>query len=471
MASLWNLKRASAEQSEAAPRKRPPNIVILLCDDLGYGDVGCYGNQVIRTPRIDGMAAEGVRLTEFYATPTCTPTRASLLTGRYPLRSGLTRVLIPREHFGIPDSEITLGDALKQRGYRTACIGKWHLGDRPPYRPNRHGFDSFYGLLYSNDMTLPLVNWPPIKLFRNEEIVESPAVQSTLTQRFTGEAVRFIEANKDNPFFLYVPYTTPHLPWSASADFAGKSRYGAYGDAVEEVDWSVGKILKTLNRQGLEEDTVVVFLSDNGPELITPKPGGSAGGLRGGKGSTWEGGVRVPCIVRWPNRLPAGEARPGISCTMDLFATFAELAGVQLPPDHVVDGRNLLSFLEGKSSSPRSAHCFHRGRKIFGVRSAEWKLHFFKTEMGMLGRWKDPIACKPPELYNLEKDPGETRDLSGDYPEVVAQLTRLARDFEASIVPGTLPQSHWRSLLPNTRGKTTKQDSAGTPLGRRPSKE
>ncbi|MGH9632811.1 MAG: sulfatase family protein, partial [Bryobacteraceae bacterium] len=307
-------------------RERPPNFVILLCDDLGYGDLGCYGNKSIRTPNIDRMASEGTRLTEFYAAPTCTPSRASLLTGRYPLRSGLTRVLGPREHFGIPDSEITLAEALKQRGYRTACIGKWHLGDRPPYRPNRHGFEHFYGLLYSNDMMLPIVEWPPIKLFNDRTVIESPVEQSSLTQRFTGEAIRFIDANKDNPFFLYLPYTMPHLPWSASANFVGKSAHGLYGDMVEEIDWSAGEVLKALARNGVDKDTVVVFLSDNGPELITPAPGGSAGPFRGGKGSTWEGGVRVPCIIRWPGTVPNGVERDGICSTMDLFATFTQIA-------------------------------------------------------------------------------------------------------------------------------------------------
>ncbi len=213
-------------------QSQSPNFVILLADDLGYGDLGCYGNTNIRTPHLDRMATEGARLTEFYAAPTCTPSRAALLTGRYPLRSGMIRVLIPREHFGLPTSEITLAQALKQRGYRTACIGKWHLGDLPPFRPNRHGFEYFYGLLYSNDMAAPLLRWPPLRLYRNDRVIESPVRQATLTQRYTEEAIHFIERSRSAPFFLYVAYAMPHVPLAASQDFRGRSSYGIYGDAV-----------------------------------------------------------------------------------------------------------------------------------------------------------------------------------------------------------------------------------------------
>jgi arylsulfatase A-like enzyme len=452
--SLANQQTVPGKQ--AGQSKRPPNFIVLLCDDLGYGDLGCYGNSSIRTPNIDRVAAQGVRLTEFYATPTCTPSRASLLTGRYPVRSGMTRVLIPGEHFGMPASEITMAEALKERGYRTACIGKWHLGNRPAYRPNRHGFGYFYGLHYSNDMTLPVVHWPSIKLFRNDAVIEAPVKQPTLTRDLTNEASRFISDNKEQPFFLYLPYTMPHLPWSASADFAGRSNYGAYGDTVEEIDWSVGEILKTVSRNGLEEDTVLMFLSDNGPELVTPQPGGSAGPLRGGKGSTWEGGVRVPCIVRWPGRLPRGIVRHGITCTMDLYATVLELAGADVPPDHVVDGRSLIPYLEGNVPSPRSAYYCYRGERLCAVRSGKWKLHFFKTQLGKNGGNKDLVACNPPELYNLDEDAGERQNLHLEHPEIVVSLTKLARDFEASFVPGRRPPPQWRSVLPRIRGRRKK---------------
>lgn len=431
--------------------------MILLCDDLGYGDLGCYGNRAIRTPNIDRAAAEGARLTEFYATPTCTPSRAALLTGRYPIRSGLTRVLVPTEHFGIPDAEVTLAEALKVQGYRTACIGKWHLGNRPPYRPTKHGFDHFYGLLYSNDMTLPVVHWPPIKLFRGDRPVESPVEQRTLTARLTAEALRFIAGSRSDPFLMYVPYTMPHLPWTASSDFAGKSAYGAYGDAVEEIDWSVGEILKALARHGLDEDTVVIFLSDNGPEVATPRPGGSTGGLRGGKGATWEGGVRVPCVIRWPGQVPAGIVRPGITCIMDLFATALELARVDVPRDHAVDGRNLMPFLKGEAPPPHSEHYYYRGKRLFAVRSGAWKLHLWRMQTGKHGKYRRAVMCDSPELYNLEKDPGERQDVAGKNHDLVARLRRLAADFEGAMEPGKPPPPQWRSVLPRLRGGGKRQ--------------
>lgn len=449
--SFWSLRHALGQKSKAASG-RAPNIVVLLCDDLGYGDLGCYGNRVIRTPNVDRLASEGVRLTEFYATPTCTPSRASLLTGRYPLRSGLIRVLIPRENFGIPDSEITLGEALGRQGYRTACIGKWHLGDRQPYRPNRHGFDYFYGLLYSNDMTLPVVHWPPIRLFRNETPIESPVKQPTLTQRFTHEALQFVDRNKDSPFFLYLAYSMPHLPWSASDGFAGKSKHGLYGDAVEEIDWSVGEILKRLSLHGLDRDTMVVFCSDNGPEMATPSPGGSTSGLRGGKGTAWEGGVRVPGIIRWPARLPTGSVQSGITSLMDIFATAVKAAGVDWD-DPVVDGVDLTPFLAGKATSPRSTLChFHKGN-LFAIRNGRWKLHFLKIEVDKKGRLGNIVRCDPPELYDLENDPGETRNLSAENRDVAASLSRLADGFRSSIAVGHLPPSPLRSLLPKKKPK------------------
>jgi arylsulfatase A-like enzyme len=364
------------------------------------------------------------------------------------LRSGLTRVLIPREHFGIPDSEITLGEALRQRGYRTACIGKWHLGDRPQYRPNRHGFDYFYGLLYSNDMTLPVLGWPPIKLFRNGDVIESPVKQSTLTRRLRNEALEFIEANKSNPFLLYLAHTMPHLPCSTSPEFAGQSRQGCYGDAVQEIDEAMGEILGALARHGLEDNTLVVFSSDNGPAVAIQGPGGSTGGLRGGKGSTWEGGVRVPCVVRWPQHIPGGSVLPGVSCLMDLFATAVALAGVQLPSGYAVDGLNLMPFLEGRSGSPRSRYCYYHADRLFAVRLENWKAHFWKAAAGKKGRYTTAVRCEPPELYDLKEDAAESRDLSGKQPEVVARLTRLAGEVNGSIVAGRLPPPHWRSLLP-----------------------
>lgn len=445
------LRPGSKAPESSGDKSKPPNFIIFLCDDLGYGDLGCYGNEFIRTPNVDRLAAEGARLTEFYATPTCTPSRASLLTGRYPPRSGLTRVLVPQENFGIPTTELTLAGLLKKRGYRTACIGKWHLGDAPRYRPNRHGFDYFFGVLYSHDMVIPLVNWPPVKLFRNEMPIEAPARNRTMTRRLTEEAVQFICRDSDSPFFLYLPYTMPHVPWAASEDFAGKSKRGLYGDAVEEVDWSTGEVLGALSSRGLDENTVVIFCSDNGPDITTKRPGGSTGGLRGGKSTTWEGGVRVPCVIRWPGHVRPSTALPGISCLMDVFATIVEAAGAEIPQDHIIDGINLSEFLMGDSESPRSVYCHLWKGKLFAVRWNAWKAHFAKRIVGRKMSWPEPIPCDPPELYNLEEDPGETRDVSVDYAEIIWGLTKLRDDFQASMASGRVAPSVLRSLFPGRR--------------------
>ena len=425
------------------------NFVLLLADDLGYGDLSCYGSTQIQTPNLDRMAKEGVKLEEFYAFPTCTPSRAALLTGRYPLRSGLTRVLAPREHFGISDYEITLGQALESRGYATACIGKWHLGDMLRYGPNRHGFQFFYGLHYSNDMTLRMVDWPPLRLYRNEQIIESPAHQNTLTQRYTQQAIAFIDRNKTKPFFLYLPYTMPHVPLAASAKFRGKSPYGLYGDAVEEIDWSVGRILAALKSRGLDRNTLAVFTSDNGPAIRTEfvKHAGSAGPFRGGKGTTWEGGTRVPCIARWPGHIPPGVTLKGIASLMDIFPTFVEIAKGTLP-DRVIDGKSLVDFIEDKKPSPDHEFFYYSGPRLFAVRAGDWKLHFIKRKRGPKGHLSTPVYCDSPELYNLAKDPGERDDVASEHPDVVEHLSGIALKFQATMHPGKLPPPFWRTFLP-----------------------
>lgn len=426
-----------------------PNFVLLLADDLGYGDLSCYGGK-IRTPNLDQMAKEGAQLEEFYAFPTCTPSRAALLTGRYPLRSGLTRVLAPREHFGITDAEITLGQALESLGYATACIGKWHLGDLLRYGPNRHGFEYFYGLHYSNDMTLPVVDWPPLRLYLNEKVIESPVHQNTLTQRYTQRALDFIDRNRTRPFFLYLPDTMPHVPLAVSAKFRGKSSYGLYGDAVEEIDWGVGQILARLKAYGLDGNTLTVFTSDNGPAIRTRfvAHAGSAGPLRGGKGTTWEGGTRVPCIARWPGHIPPGVRLNGIASLMDIFPTFVEAANGELPSDRVIDGKSLLSFWEGKQPSPDHEFFYYSGRRLFAVRAGGWKLHFIKRKRGPKGHLSTPVYCDPPELYNLAKDPGEQHDVGSECPDVVKRLSRIALDFQAKMRPGKLPPPFWETFLP-----------------------
>jgi arylsulfatase A len=422
--------------------KHRPNFVLILADDIGYGDLGIYGNPVIRTPNLDRMASEGIKLTEFYATPTCTPSRAALLTGSYPIRSGLTRVLHPGEHFGIPASEVTLGQALKEQGYATACIGKWHLGDRPQYRPLNRGFDYYYGLLYSNDMTLMPPNLRRLKLFRNDEPIESPVDQNTLTKRYTEQAVSFIEQNMTKPFFVYLPHTMPHYPQHASEAFRGKSARGIYGDAVEEIDWSTGEILRVLKKNGLDENTLVIFTSDNGPALGKGRHGGSPGPLRGGKHSTWEGGVRVPFIARWPGHIPEGTVRPGISSLMDLYVTLIRLAGGQPPADRPIDGDDITAFLEGKGPSPHTEYFYYKGREIYAVRSGDWKLNFFKINSGLLPV-KRPKKCDPPELYNLAEDPSERFNVTDKHPDIVTRLTRLTERFREDVKPGTRPPKYY----------------------------
>ena len=317
--------------------------MILLADDLGYGDLGCYGHPTIRTPHLDRMAAEGMKLTQYYAAPMCTPSRAALLTGRLPIRSGLNQVLYPASTGGIPDDEITLAEALKARGYATMCIGKWHLGHLPQYLPRRHGFDHYFGIPYSNDMDVKKSGHPPIPLMRDDTIIEQPAVQETLTLALHARGASVhpkpcAETQRGQPFFLYLAYTFPHVPLHAGKAFRGKSPRGLYGDVVEEIDWSVGQILAAIREQGLAESTLVVFTSDNGPWLIKELHGGSAGLLREGKGSTWEGGVRVPCLVWWPGTIAPGRVALDLVSELDLFSTCLELAGAKVPEDRPIDG-------------------------------------------------------------------------------------------------------------------------------------
>ena len=420
-------------------QERGPNFIVILTDDLGYGDLGVYGHPTIQTPQIDRMANEGVRLTEFYsAAPACTPARAALLTGRYPIRSGMVRVLVPKEKWGIPASEITLAEALKKQAYATACIGKWHLGGRRPFRPLRNGFDYFYGLLHSNDMSfLPALKWPRIDLLRNDKVIESPAKVKTLTRRYTEEAIRYIEQHRGEPFFLYLAHTMPHEPVRPSDEFRGKSAHGPYGDVVEEIDWSTGEILKTLRRLGLDENTLVVFTSDNGPSLVGngKKSTGSAGVLRGGKATTWEGGMRVPLIARWPGQISAGLVRGGIATTMDLFTTFVTLAGGQIPSDREIDGQDITPLLKDSGRSPHQALYYYFRSQLFAVRQKQWKLHLFKRDLSPKGKPKPPVRCSEPQLYDLSSDPSETEDLATNHPGLVARLAEQAQSFDAGIEP------------------------------------
>jgi len=403
--------------SAASGWRRPPNFVVIFIDDMGYQDVGCFGSPLIKTPRIDGMAREGVRFTSFYAHPVCTPSRAALMTGCYPMRVSLPAVINQRSAIGISDYEITMAQMLKTRGYATGCIGKWHLGWQTPFLPTRHGFDYYYGIPYSNDMNGSDREPPGPPLMRNEKIIEQPAVQDTLTQRYTLEAVSFITRNRNRPFLLYLPHTMVHVPLHVSDAFRGKSARGLYGDVVEEIDWSTGEILDTLKKLGLDDNTMVVFTSDNGPWLIKKDDGGCALPLREGKGSTYEGGMRVPCVMRWPGQIPAGTACSEAAMTMDLFPTFARLAGAQVPRDRIIDGKDIWPLISGKPGAvcPHEAIFYYRADRLQAVRSGKWKL--------ILERTADNVKQA---LYNLEADIGEKTDLAAAYPSVVNRLVGLA---------------------------------------------
>jgi len=410
-----------------AQAQRLPNFVVIFADDLGYGDLGCYGHPTIRTPHLDRMAAEGMRFTQFYsAACVCTPSRAALMTGRLPIRNGMCgegRVLFPRSAGGLPESEITIAEALKTKGYVSTCIGKWHLGHLPKYLPMNNGFDSYFGIPYSNDMGRA-------PLMRGEEIIEKPSVQETLTRRYTEEAVKFIKENKDKPFFLYLPHTFPHTPLHASDPFKDKSSRGLYGDVVEELDWSTGEILQTLRDLDLAEQTLVFFTSDNGPWSIRKQDGGSAGLLRGAKGSTWEGGMREPAIAWWPSRIKPGRTSRELASTMDLFATLLTLVGVEIPKDRIIDGKDMTPVLLGTGPSNRNVLFYYRDEVFMAVRKGPWKMHI-KTRPGY---GPGPKVHEPPLLYNLEQDPSEQYDVAKDNMDVVADLRKEIARHHANLV-------------------------------------
>ncbi len=422
---------AGLAQAAPAAEKRPPNIVVLFADDLGYGDLGCYGHPTIRTPNLDRMAREGLRFTQFYsAAPVCTPSRAALLTGRLPIRTGMCSgkrsVLFSDSTGGLPEGEITIAQALKTKGYATACVGKWHLGHLPQYLPTRRGFDRYFGIPYSNDMN-------PRPLMRDEKVIEQPAVLATLTPRYTDEAVAFIKESRDKPFFLYLAYTYPHVPLAASGQFKGTSARGLYGDVVEELDASVGRVLATLRDEKLADETLVLFTSDNGPWLSQRERGGSAGLLREGKGSTWEGGVREPALAWWPGRIAAGTLSGELGSTMDIFSTCLTLAGAAIPQDRPIDGVDLSPVLFGTGKGNRQVVYYYRQSELTAVRKGPWKIHF-KTQPGY-GPQK-AVVHDPPILFHLEHDPSEKYDLSAQFPNVVADLVKEAERHKAGVTPG-----------------------------------
>lgn len=412
---------------------RPPNFIMMFADDLGYGDLGCYGHPTIRTPNLDRMAAEGLRFTQFYsAAPVCTPSRAALMTGRLPIRNGMCddkfRVLNPGSLGGIQPEEITIAETLKTRGYATACIGKWHLGHLPQYLPTKHGFDYYFGIPYSNDMK-------PSPLIRGEQIIEEPAVQETLTARYAEEAIQFIKAGKTKPFFLYLPFTFPHTPLHASDKFKNKSARGLYGDVVEELDWGIGQVMQTLRDLDLADKTLVFFSSDNGPWLIKKEDGGSAGLLREGKGSTWEGGMRVPGLAWWPGRIKPGMVSQAVASTMDIFPTFATLAGAQVPGDRVLDGQDISPLMFHPDDPPPSrTYIYYRGTQPTAIRKGPWKIHIM-TQDGYGPGAVEPVIHNPPLLFNLDRDPSEKYDVTKEHPNVVADLLKELDQHKATVKP------------------------------------
>ncbi len=433
----------SSVADESAPR---PNVVIILADDLGYGDLACYGHPKFQTPHLDRMAAEGARLTQFNVPmPFCAPSRASLLTGRYPLRCGMVGNPTPdatpeTDALGLPLTELTLGQLFQQSGYATCCIGKWHLGHKPQFLPTRRGFDEYLGIPYSNDMR-------PVHLLDGEQVVEYPVVQATLTRRYTQRAIDFLERHRAEPFFLYLPHAMPHKPLACSEAFYQKSGDGLYADVMAELDDQIGALLAAIHSLGLDDRTLVIFTSDNGPWF-----GGSAGPLRGMKATTWEGGYRVPCIARWPQHIPAGQVNHSPAVMMDLFVTVLQAAGVPTPRDRVIDGRDIMPLLTGDAASPHEAIFGFLGQRLAVVQDGRWKLHVLPARELVVGppgaRWIDPrgpdgvTILAPYEqyqptdypglqtgdvtgamaLFDLQEDPGEQHNVAEAHPDIAARL-------------------------------------------------
>lgn len=418
-----------------------PNVIVVFIDDFGYGDLGCYGSTKHRTPHIDRMAAEGIRLTDFYVgSSVSTPSRAALLTGCYPRRVSMhvnadpaplmskgRQVLFPVSHKGLNPGEITIAELMKGQGYATACIGKWHLGDQLPFLPTRQGFDYYYGIPYSNDMDRP---YCPLPLMEQEKVVVAPVGHDSLTIRYTAKAVEFIKSHKQSPFFIYLCHNMTHDPLAASPAFKGKSANGLYGDATEELDWSMGELFKTLREEGLDENTWVVFTSDNGAQ---ERFGGSNGPLRGEKGTTYEGGFRVPCIMRWPAGIPAGQVNDELVTAMDLLPTFAPYCGYEVPSDRVIDGHDVAGVLEGKGmKSPTEVFYYYQKQQLQAIRLGNWKYHLPLSER-IKGPHLPDTEVGEARLYNLADDLPESINLVEKHPEIIERVRRLIEDVRSDL--------------------------------------
>ena len=424
-----------------------PNIVLIFTDDQGYADVGCYGAQGFQTPYLDQMASEGVLFSDFYvAQPICGASRAALLTGCYPNRIGLIGAPDHNARHGIHENEVTLGELTRAQGYSTAIYGKWHLGHLPPFLPSRHGFDDYFGLPYSNDMW-PFhperpEDYPDLPLIEGETTVGYNPDMNHLTTWYTERAVSFIENNRDRPFFLYLSHSMAHVPLGVSERFRGRSEQGLYGDVMMELDWSLGKILQTLKRLRLDEQTLVIFTSDNGPWVSYGDHSGSALPLREAKGTTWEGGVRVPCIMRWPGRISPGSVCSEPAMTIDIFPTLAALIGAELP-DHPLDGRDIWPLMQGEphAPTPHEALYFYYGNTLEAVRCGRWKLHFPHSYRTLSGREGGsggiPVLYDQAEtdwaLYDLQQDVGETANVYTSFPELASRLKALAEKFDQDL--------------------------------------
>lgn len=443
---MAGLRGADVPPAPGVPPK--PNIVIILTDDQGYADVGVYGASGFQTPRMDRMAAEGMRFTSFYvSSPACSASRASLLTGSYPQRISIPAVIPPG--VGLHPEEKTIAEILQEQGYATALFGKWHLGYEKPFLPTRHGFDEFFGTPYSNDTGPDMsdearrTGRTGLPLIEGEETIEINPDQRYLTKRYTERAVAFIERNQDQPFFLYLAHNMPHTPLFASERFQGMTDRGLYGDVIAEIDWSVGEVLDAVKRNGIDERTLVIFASDNGPWHIYGNHGGSAAPLRGGKKQTFEGGLRVPCIMRWPGRIPPGSVCHEVASALDILPTAAKLSGGVLPR-HRIDGldiRPLMLGIEG-AHSPHPALYYYWQNELRAVRQGKWKLQFPHVDrespdperVGMNGSRGEVMDIEHGlALYDLDEDPGETLDRSKELPQIVAQLTALAEVARAEL--------------------------------------
>jgi arylsulfatase A len=413
-----------------------PNVVIIFMDDQGYADVGCFGGKT-PTPNIDRMASEGMRFTHFYVgQPICSASRAALMTGCYPVRVGILGALGPPAKVGISDRELTMPQLFKSRGYATGMVGKWHLGSLPQFLPTRHGFDEWFGLPYSHDMSSKAHpgRFPDLPLYENEKVVELNPDPGTLVTRYTEHAVSFIERNADHPFFLYLAHSLPHVPLGVSDKYKDKSGHGMYGDVTQELDWSVGQVLSTLKKLNLDDKTLVVYTSDNGPWLVYGDHAGKADPFREGKMTSFEGGFRVPCIMRWPGQIPAGKTCDQLAVTFDLLPTFAKILGAELPTDRIIDGRDIWPLMHGDADalSPHDVFYHYWGRNLQAVESGRWKLHFAHTYIhvtvpghgGAAGKTEDEKLSQ--SLFDLQSDPGETTDVSADHPDVVERLSAYA---------------------------------------------